>query len=70
MVEEIYLSSLINPSPDDEREIGTFVDEEGDIDNESDVEFDRNDQQDRSTMMTILSQIYSLIQRIDLELAL
>ena len=45
---EMYnLSSLTNPSPDDERDIGKFVDEEeGDIDNESDVELDGNDQLD------------------------
>ena len=41
--------SLINPSPDYETEIdlGTFVDEEeGDLDDESDVELDGNDQLD------------------------
>ena len=43
------IHSLTNPSPDEEREIdlGTFVDEEeGDIDDESDVELDGNDQLD------------------------
>ena len=44
-----FLHSLTNPSPDEEREIdlGTFVyEEEGDIDGESDVELDGNDQLD------------------------
>ena len=46
-----------------------FVDKkEGDIDDKSDVELDGNDQLDLdlSRMTMILSQIYSLIQRIAL----
>ena len=39
-----FLHSLTNPSPDEERDLGTFVDEE-DYD-ESDVELDGNDQLD------------------------
>ena len=62
--------SLKIPSPDEEREVdlGTFVDqEEGDIDDESDVELDLD--LDSSTMTTILSQIvYSPIQWIELGL--
>ena len=48
--------SLTIPSPDEEREVelGIFVDEEGDIDDESDVELDL---ETPSTMTTILSQI-------------
>ena len=44
-----FLHSLTNPSPDEEIEIylGTFVDEEeGDIDFDSDVELDGNEQTD------------------------
>ena len=44
-----FLHSVINPSPDEEREVdlGTFVDEEeGHADDESDVELDGNDQLD------------------------
>ena len=44
-----FLHSLTNPSPDEERgiDLGTFVDEEeDDIDDESDVELDGNDQLD------------------------
>ena len=44
-----FLHSLTNPSPDEERliDFGTFVDaKEDDIDNESDVELDGNDQLD------------------------
>ena len=44
-----YFYSLTNPSPDEKRDIdlGTFKDEEeGDIDDESDVELDGNDQLD------------------------
>ena len=44
-----FLCSLTNPSPDEEREINLapFVDdEEGDIDDESDVELDGNDHLD------------------------
>ena len=46
----IFLNSLTNPSPDNEREIDiwTFVDEEeGDIVDESNAEFDGNNQLDR-----------------------
>ena len=63
----IFLS-LTNPSPDYEREIdqGTFLDEEeGDIDDESDVELNGNDQ---LNLDLILSQIYSPLQRIELAL--
>ena len=48
-----FLHSLTNPSPDEEREIdlGTFVDEEeGDIDDESDVELDRRKRSARSRL--------------------
>ena len=44
-----FLHSLTNPSPDEERvvDLGPFVDEEeDDIDDESDVELDGNDQLD------------------------
>ena len=44
-----YFYSLTNPSPDGERDVdlGTFVDEEeGDIDDNSDVELDGNAQLD------------------------
>ena len=69
-----FFYSLTNPSPDEEREIdlGTFVDEEeGDIDDESDVDLDGNDQLDldlEHNDYRVRSTIYSLIQRIGLAL--
>ena len=54
-----FLHSFTNTSPDEERKIdlGTFVDEEeGDIDGESDVELDGNDQLDLSSRSRLGAQ--------------
>ena len=54
-----FLHSLTNTSPDEERKIdlGTFVyEEEGDIDGESDVELDGNDQLDLSSRSRLGAQ--------------
>ena len=61
--------SLKIPSPDEEREVdlGTFVDqEEGDIDDESDVELDLD--LDSEHIDDDLESVYSPIQRIELGL--
>ena len=69
--------SLTNPSPDEERDrsrdVCRSIDEEkGDLDDEIDVELDGNDQLDldleHNDAYLDLSQISSLIQRIELAL--
>ena len=74
----LFFFSLTNPSPDKERDRSRDVcrsidEEEGDLDDESDVELDGNDQLDLELNSRlehndddlVLSQISSLIQRIE-----